>query len=44
MTGPLNDGGVASVIYEAYTEDNVNTTLEHDKELVNFIDNWIFEG
>lgn len=44
VTSPLNDGGVASVIYEAYTEDNTNVTLEHDKELVNFIDKWIFEN
>lgn len=44
VTGPLNDGGVASIIYEAYTEDNRNTTLQHDKELVSFIDNWIFDN
>ena len=44
LTGPLNDGGVASVIYEAYTEDNNNITLEHDKQMVDFIDNWNFTG
>lgn len=44
VTGPLNDGGVASIIYEAYTEDDTNTTLQHDKELVSFIDNWVFNN
>lgn len=44
VTGPLNDGGVASIIYEAYTEDNKNTTLQHDKEVISFIDQWVFEN
>ncbi len=44
VTGPLNDGGVAAIIYEAYTEDNKNVTLEHDRQLVDFIDNWNFTG
>lgn len=42
VTGQLNNGGVSAIIYEAYTEDNNNLTLEHDKELVDFIDNWNF--
>lgn len=42
VTGPLNDGGVAAIIYEAYTEDDNNVTLEHDKEIVDFIDKWNF--
>ena len=44
VTNPLNDGGVSSIIYEAYTEDSNNVTLEHDKELIDFIDNWDFEN
>lgn len=42
VTGPLNNGGVSAIIYEAYTEDNSTVTLEHDKELIDFIDNWNF--
>jgi len=42
VTEPLNDGNVSAVIYEAYTEDATDVTLEHDRELVNFIDNWNF--
>ena len=42
VTGPLNDGGVAAVIYEAYTEDENSTTLEHNRELISFIDGWNF--
>lgn len=42
VTGPLNDGGVSAIIYEAYTEDDNNVTLEHDKEIIDFIDNWQF--
>lgn len=42
VTGPLNDGGVSAIIYEAYTDDDNNVTLEHDLELVDFIDNWNF--
>lgn len=42
VTGPLNDGGVSSIIYEAYTEDDNNLTLQHDREIVDFIDNWNF--
>lgn len=42
VTEPLNDGNVSAVIYEAYTEDANNVTLEHDREIVNFIDNWNF--
>lgn len=44
LTSPLNQGGVAAVIYEAYTEDNQNVTLEHDKELIEYIDNWNFSS
>ena len=40
VTGPLNDGGVGAIIYEAYTEDDNNVTLEHDREMVKFIDKW----
>lgn len=42
LTEPLNNGGVSSIIYEAFTEDDNNITLEHDKELFEFIDNWNF--
>ena len=42
VTEPLNDGNVSAVIYEAYTEDANNVTLEHDREIVDFIDNWNF--
>ncbi len=42
VTEPLNDGNVSAVIYEAYTEDANNVTLEHDREMVDFIDNWNF--
>lgn len=42
VTGPLNDGGVPAIIYEAYTEDNNNVTLTHDRELVDYIDDWDF--
>lgn len=42
VTGPLNDGGVPAIIYEAYTEDANNVTLEHDRQIVDFIDNWNF--
>lgn len=42
LTAPLNDGGVASIIYEAYTEDAENVTIEHAKEMIDFIDNWNF--
>ena len=42
LTEPLNNGGVSAIIYEAYTEDDQNVTLEHDKELFEFIDNWNF--
>ena len=38
VTGPLNDGGVGAIIYEAYTEDDNNVTLEHDREMVKFIE------
>ena len=44
LTGPLNDGGVGAIIYEAYTADNHNDTLEHDRQLVDFIDNWNFNS
>jgi hypothetical protein len=44
VTGPLNDGGVSAIIYEAYTEDANNITLEHDKEIIDFIDNWQFNN
>lgn len=42
VTEPLNDGNVSAVIYEAYTEDPTNVTLEHDKEIIDYIDNWNF--
>ncbi|RAP52744.1 MAG: hypothetical protein BZ138_02400 [Methanosphaera sp. rholeuAM270] len=42
LTGPLNEGGVAAVIYEAYTEDDGNVTYSHDKQLIDYIDNWNF--
>ena len=42
VTIPLNDGGVGAIIYEAYTEDPTNVTLEHDREIVDFIDNYDF--
>lgn len=42
VTEPLNDGNVSAIIYEAYTEDANNVTLEHDREIVDFIDNWNF--
>ena len=42
VTGPLNDGGVPAIIYEAYTEDANNLTLQHDREIIDFIDNWNF--
>lgn len=42
VTGPLNDGGVASIVYEAYTEDGESTTVQHAKEMIDFIDNWDF--
>jgi len=42
VTGPLENGGVPAIIYEAYTEDTNSTTLSHDKELFKFIDSWNF--
>ena len=42
VTGPLNDGGVAAIIYEAYTDDDNNVTLEHDRQIVDFVDEWAF--
>lgn len=42
VTEPLNDGGVSSIVYEAYTEDDNNVTLDHDRQIVDFIDNWNF--
>ncbi len=44
VTGPLNDGGVAALIYEAYTDDDNNVTLDHDKQMVDFIDHWAFDN
>ena len=35
-------GAITQLIYEAYTEDANNVTLEHDKEIIEFIDNWNF--
>ncbi|MBQ2832027.1 hypothetical protein [Methanobrevibacter sp.] len=43
VTTPLNEGGVPAIIYEAYTEDDNNDTLEHDIQLIEFIDNWNFK-
>lgn len=40
VTGPLNDGGVAAIIYEAYTDDADNVTLDHDRQIVDFVDGW----
>ena len=42
VTEPLNDGGVPAIIYEAYTEDDNNVTLDHDKQIIDYIDNWNF--
>ncbi len=42
VTGPLNNGGVSAIVYEAYTEDTSNVTLEHDRQIVDFIDKWNF--
>ena len=39
---PLNQKGIASILYEAYTKDNETVTLEHDKEFISFIDQWNF--
>ena len=33
-----------AIVYEAYTEDTNSTTLEHAKELIDYIDNWDFEN
>lgn len=44
VTTPLNEGGVPAIIYEAYTEDENNVTLQHDIELIEFIDNWNFDN
>lgn len=42
VTGPINDGGVPAILYEAYTGDANNTTLEHDKQLIQYIDKYNF--
>ncbi len=39
---PLINGGVPTVLYEAYTRDDNNLTLEHDKEIIRYIDNYNF--
>ena len=44
VTGPLNDGGVAAIIYEAYTDDDNNVTLDHDRQIVDFVDSWAFNN
>lgn len=44
VTGPLNDGGVGAIIYEAYTDDPNNTTLDHDRKVVDFVDKWAFSN
>lgn len=44
LTIPLNNGGVSAIIYEAYVKDDNNVTLEHDRELIDFIDNWNFNS
>lgn len=44
VTGPLNDGGVGAIIYEAYTEDDNNVTLDHDRQIVDFVDKWAFNN
>ena len=44
VTGPIENGGVPAIVYEAYTEDTNSTTLEHAKELIDYIDNWDFEN
>ena len=40
VTGPLNNGGVPAIIYEAYTDDDNNVTLDHDRQIVDFVDRW----
>lgn len=42
VTEPLNEGGVGAIIYEAYTEDDNNVTLDHDRQIVDFVDDWAF--
>lgn len=44
VTYPLNNGGVSAIIYEAYTNDNHNVTLDHDRQIVDYIDNWSFNS
>ena len=44
VTGPLNDGGVGAIVYEAYTEDSDNTTLDHDLKVVDFVDKWAYSN
>lgn len=44
VTGPIENGGVPAIVYEAYTEDSDNTTIEHAKEVIDYIDNWDFEN
>lgn len=44
VTSPLNNGGVGAIIYEAYTQDDNNVTLDHDRQIVDFIDNWSFNS
>ena len=43
VTGPIENGGVPAIVYEAYTEDSNSTTLQHAHELIGYIDNWDFE-
>lgn len=42
VTGPLNQAGIPALIYEAYTYDENNTTMAHDKQLINYIDSYNF--
>lgn len=44
VTGPIENGGVPAIVYEAYTEDTNSTTIEHARELIDYIDNWDFEN
>ncbi len=39
---PLNNAGIPTILYEAYTRDDYNLTLEHDKQMIQYIDNYNF--
>lgn len=44
LTAPLNRFGVPAIIYEAYTEDDVNETYRNDVSLIKFLDNYNWEN